>query len=468
MSPLIEKIREIVGDAGLVTGKEVTERSTNWLGLGNRQALALVRPASTNELSEVMKLCHGAAQPVVPIGGLSGLVQGTESNGNEVVVSLERMRKIEDVDEVGATMTVQAGIALQSVQEQAEESGLSFPVDLGARGSANIGGLIATNAGGNQVIRYGMMREQVLGLEAVLADGTIISSMNHMLKNNAGYDIKQLFIGSEGTLGIVTRAVLRLRPAMVSDNTVLVALDNFDNIPKLLNHFSSALGGTLAAFEVMWHNYYSMILGGNANHNAPLPTTYNYYILIEANGGQQSADTERFTDILETALSEELILDAVIASSSEQRGALWAIRDDIMTLVMTMLPAAAFDVSLPVVHMQDYVDEVEQNLQNKWQGKAKLAVFGHLGDCNIHLAVGTGVEGELVHEDVENAVYGPLAQFGGSVSAEHGIGLEKRAWLHASRTAEEIALMRVLKKALDPKNILNPGKIFDDQEKTYG
>ncbi len=462
MSQLIAQIQKIVGEADLISARDVHERPTNWLGGGNRQALAIVRPASTDELSQVMKLCHENRQTVVPIGGLSGLVQGTETTASDLVVSLERMRKIEHLDEVGATITVQAGVPLQTVQEQAEAVNLAFPVDLGARGSANIGGLIATNAGGNQVIRYGMMREQVLGLEAVLADGTIISSMNSMLKNNAGYDLKQLFIGSEGTLGIVTRAVLRLRPAMISNNTALVALNDFDDISQILKTFSGALGETLSAFEVMWNNYYSLILKGNPDHKPPLKPEYNYYILIEASGGDLDADAQRFAEVLEDALGNGLILDAVIANSQEQGKALWAIRDDIITLVMTLLPSGAFDVSLPVVHMKNYVSMVENNLQEKWGKKAKLAVFGHLGDCNIHLAVGSGVEGELPHDEVEKSVYEPLVAFGGSVSAEHGIGLEKRNWLSSSRTADEIKLMRTLKTALDPENLLNPGKVLGD------
>ncbi|MBL1430086.1 MAG: FAD-binding oxidoreductase [Robiginitomaculum sp.] len=460
MQLLFVKIEEIVGKAGIIIGDEVSSRPTNWLGLGNREAKAIIRPKTTQELSQVMQLCHAADQSVVPAGGLSGLVQGTDTVKDDVLISLERMREIEVVDEAGATMIVQAGTPLQLVQERAEQSAMSFAVDLGARGSASIGGLIATNAGGNSVIRYGMMREQVLGLEAVLADGTIISSMNSMLKNNAGYDLKQLFIGSEGTLGIVTRAVLRLRPQMISTNTVLVAVNDFENITKILKMFSSELGGTLNAFEVMWQNYYSLILGGNKQHKAPLPDEYAYYILIEACGGDQQIDAARFMQVLETALADELILDAVVASSEEQRNALWAIRDDIITLVMTMLPAAAFDVSLPIGCMEEYIDDVTSNMQDKWGDKAKLVVFGHLGDSNIHLAIGTGVENELDHGEVEQVVYQPLAAYNGSVSAEHGIGLEKRDWLSTSRSKTELDLMRSLKTMMDPKNILNPGKVL--------
>jgi FAD/FMN-containing dehydrogenase len=460
MGQLEKELLSVVGTSGLIVGDDIASRPTNWMGLGERKAKAVVRPANTEELSKVMKICHEAGQVVVPVGGLTGLVQATETEGHEVVISTERMRSIEEVDEAGATMIVQAGVPLQTVQEKADSLGMSFPLDLGARGSACIGGLISTNAGGNQVIRYGMMREQVLGLEVVLADGTILSSMNKMLKNNAGYDLKQLFIGTEGTLGIISRAVLRLRPKLVSDNTVLVALNEYENIPKLLKLFGSALGGTLNAFEVMWRNYFDLVLDTNKEHQRPIADNFAYYILVEAAGGDPETDTNRFMSVLEMALEQELILDAVLANSGEQRDALWAIRDDITALIMGLMPAGAFDVSLPIAHMQTYVSEVEQELETRFAGKAKLAVFGHLGDSNIHLAAGTGNEGELDQHQIEQAVYGPLAQYGGSVSAEHGIGLEKREWLSHSRTEAELDLMRSIKQCLDPKNILNPGKVL--------
>lgn len=457
---LLHHIAEVVGPNGLISGEDVKARPSNWMGFGNQQAIAIVRPANTSEVSAVLKLCHQAGQSIVPMGGLSGLVQGAEAGPDDILLSLERMREIENVDDLGATMVVQAGAALQTVQERAEEAGFTFPLDLGARGSAQIGGLMSTNAGGNQVIRYGMMREQVLGLEVVLADGTVLSNMNRMLKNNAGYDLKQLFIGSEGTLGIITRAVLRLRPAMASDDTALLAVSEFAAIPTLLHHFSKELGGTLTAFEVMWESHMEEILAGNASHNRPIGEKYPYYILIEAEGGNAELDSQRFASALESAFEAGLIADAVIATSKDQRDALWAIREDIITLVVHLLPSGSFDVSLPIAHMESYVQAVYRQVDEKWGGKARAVVFGHLGDSNIHLAVGTGAENELDHHEVERIVYDNLTPFEGSVSAEHGIGLEKRAWLATSRTEAEISLMRTLKNALDPKGILNPGKVI--------
>ncbi len=233
MTDLLEQIAAITGPQGLLTGADVAARAGDWLGLSTCQAKAIVRPASTQELSQIMALCHTAGQSVVPAGGLTGLVHGTDCTPDQIQISLERMRGIGAVDPVGRTMTVEAGAVVQAVQEAAAAQGLKFAVDWGARGSATIGGGIATNAGGNSVVRFGMMRESVLGLEAVLADGTVISSMNVLLKNNAAYDLKQLFIGSEGTLGIVTRAVLRLHPAPLSTQTALLALDSFAAVQAL-------------------------------------------------------------------------------------------------------------------------------------------------------------------------------------------------------------------------------------------
>ena len=460
MNALIESIRDIVGPQGVLTGEDVTSRSDSWPPTGGCQALAIVRPGDTEEVSEVLKLCHEHGQPVVTHGGMTGLVGGTKASPNEIALSLERMKNVDPVDSVNRTITVQAGVALQTVHEAAENAGLLFPLDLGARGSATIGGTIATNAGGNGVIRYGMMREQLLGVEAVLADGTVISSMKNVIKNNTGYDLKQLFVGSEGTLGIITRAVLRLRPLPRSQNTALVAIDNFDKLGQFLKDMDSALGGTLSAFEVMWNDFYTLIVGNGEKHGLPLEPSYAFYVLVESSGGDKEGDMSRFESALEEALDDELIVDAVIAQSKQQRNDLWGIRDDVEGLFESLFPPIAFDISLGIPQMEDYVEEVRTRLSDKWEN-ARMVVFGHLGDGNIHLGLGVGsLEPEVVHA-VEHIVYEALGRRGGVISAEHGIGLDKRAYLAHSRSAEEIALMKTIKLAIDPKNILNPGKILD-------
>jgi len=459
MNTLIEQIHSILGDKAILTGEDVSSRSDTWPPLGGCQAMAIVRPANTTEVSEVLRLCNAAGQSVVTHGGLTGLVGGAQAGPLDIVLSLERMNRMEPVDTVNRSVVVDAGVPLQKIQETAEAADLLFPLDLGARGSATIGGNISTNAGGNSVIRYGMAREQLLGLEAVLADGTVISAMKDVIKNNTGYDLKQLFIGSEGTLGVVTRAVLRLRPLPRSRNTALVALDSFDKVAAFLQAMDAALGGTLSAFEVMWNDFYHLIVGSGERHVPPLDADHSFYVLLESTGGSEVSDRERFETALEEALEQDLLADAVIAQSKQQREDLWAIRDDIDALARKLDPLMAFDISLRIPLLDDYVHEVRSGLTSLWPA-ARMVTFGHLGDGNIHIVLSVGSrEPEDVHR-VEKIIYESLGRHGGVISAEHGIGLQKKAYLIHSRSPQEIALMKTLKKALDPKNILNPGKII--------
>ena len=460
MSDIVADIERIVGAGGVLTGDAVKARPSGWLRPAPTQARAIVRPRSTDEVSQVLALCQARRQTVVPVGGNTGLVQGTLCGSDDLQLSLERMNAIEDIDALAGTITVQAGVPLQAVQDAARECGSMFPLDLGARGSATIGGNISTNAGGNGVIRFGMMREQVLGLEAVLADGTVLSSMNRMLKNNAGYDLKQLFIGSEGTLGVVTRAVLRLRPALRSQNTAFVAVDDYANVPRLLQLLGSELGGMLTAFEVLWADFYDTVVDGSGRHRPPVGAGHPYYVLIEARGGDQSADAARFETALESALDASLIVDAALASSQSQRDAMWAIRDDIDGLIDKFGHALSFDISLPIGDAEAYAARVNDALRKRWPDTFRGTTFGHLGDGNLHFVLTIGHDDADSEREVMDIVYRELEPHGGSVSAEHGIGVEKRPYLLRSRSETEIALMRTLKAALDPHGILNPGKIF--------
>ena len=461
MDELLTQIGGVVGAAQVLRGEDVRARREDWMSGAPCRAEAIVRPADTAELSRVMALCHAAHQPVVTHGGLTGLVHGAETTADEVVISLERMTAIETLDPIGGTLTVQAGAPLQTVQECAAEAGMQFPLDLGARGSCTIGGNIATNAGGVRVIRYGMMRQQVLGLEAVLADGSVVSSMNTMLKNNAGFDLKQLFIGSEGTLGIVTRAVLRLQPEQPASHTALVACADFAALTGLLQHVRRTLGEQLGAFEVMWQSHYALLTAQSGRHTPPLSPDFPFYALIESLGSDAAESTQRFEASIESAFEAALLSDAVVAGSEQQRDRLWAIREDIEGLLQQIAPRFAFDISLPVADMDAYVQTLEQAVTERWP-TGRLVVFGHLGDGNLHVTVGTGRDDAETRRIVETLVYAPLAALGGSVSAEHGIGLEKRNYLHLSRTPEEIALMRTLKQALDPHALLNRHKVLPD------
>ena len=410
-------------------------------------------------MAQVLKICNRFERPVVTQGGLTGVVDGARAESGDVILSMERMNRIEEIDPLGATMIVQAGTPLQVVQEQAAEHGLMFPLDLGARGTATIGGNAATNAGGNRVIRYGMVRSMILGLEAVMADGTVLSSMNRMLKNNAGYDLKHLFIGTEGTLGVVTRLVLRLVQEPSSQDTALVAMRDFGQVTAFLRFMEAGMGGTLSAFEVLWRDFYTLVTSQTSGRKPPLDPEYPYFVLVEALGSDQLIDSERFQKVLSEAFDKGLVNDAIVAKSQAERAAIWSIRDDVVQL-LELKPVFLFDVSLPISEVEAYVQNIRDQLTEEWPNQ-RLFVFGHLGDGNIHLAVSAGPENGEARAAVERIVYQPLMQLGGSVSGEHGIGLEKKPYLSWCRSPAEIILMKALKKSLDPRGILNPGKIFD-------
>jgi FAD/FMN-containing dehydrogenase len=449
-------LRAIVGDQGILEGAAVRERA-GALWHGRVDAELLVRPRSTEQVSAVLRLCHARGQTVVTHGGLTGLVNGADADARDIVLSLESMNGIERIDVGGRTLRAQAGAKLGQVQRAAEDNGMVFPLDLGARDSATVGGNISTNAGGLRVLRYGMMRNLVLGIEAVLADGTVLTSLNRMLKNNAGYDLKQLFIGSEGTLGVVTRAELRLVSRTRSQETMLASLPDFDALTELLARLDSGLGGQLAAFEALWGNYYDYNTAPPAMNSAPLSRGAPFYAIAETLGGDPEHDRAQLETVLGKALEDGILTDVTIASSEVERRAIWNIREDVWQ-VKNIAPLLTFDVSLPIENMKEYVREVNASVQ-AFAGDNRSFVFGHMADGNLHIVVAAG-DDAATRARVEEMVYRPLASIGGSVSAEHGIGLEKRAYLPLSRTAAEISTMRLLKNALDPKGILNPGKVF--------
>jgi FAD/FMN-containing dehydrogenase len=452
---LLAELRALVGEQGLVTGERLTDRVYD-PHVGSVAAKVLVRPADTSQVSAVLRLCHSRAQPVVPHGGLTGLVGGGAAAESELILSLEALSRIESVDLAGRTMRVEAGVTLQRVQEEAERFNLMFPLDLGARGSATIGGNISTNAGGMRVVRFGMMRSLVLGIEAVLADGTVLCCLNRMLKNNAGYDLKHLFIGSEGTLGVVTRADLRLAARPISSCSAFVACRDFNAMTELLGMLDARLGGQLSAFEALWPQFYQLTTTAPARSSPILPYGYAMYALIEALGADPEADQHRFERVLADALESGFIVDAVIAKSEADRDAMWAPREDVFQMERYG-PSHHFDVSLAIADMPRYLDTLHRALDDRLPG-AKTFVFGHVADGNLHISV---CAGDAAGHVVENCVYAPLRDLTGCISAEHGIGLERKAYLAISRTQAEIATMRALKAALDPRGILNRGKVID-------
>ncbi len=454
MKNAIADLSALLGPGGVLTGSEAQEAAfSSWTRLG--APLAIVRPSTPQQVAAVVGRIGAAGGSIVPWGGRTGLVDGANAEG-AVALSLERLTAIEEIDVAGSTMTVQAGCTVQAAAEAAEAHGLLFPLDLGSRGSATIGGAVSTNAGGNRVLRFGMMRDMVLGLEAVLADGTVVSALNPLIKNNAGYDIKQLFIGSEGTLGIVTRAVLRLRPLPASQSAAFMSVQSFEKLPKLLRRLERELSGGLSAFEVMWPEFYELVTTAPAQGRPLLPPGAPHYVLVESLGGDQAQDTARLEAALAGAMEDGLIDDAVIAKSEAERRRMWALRDDVAQVARNG-PVFTFDVSLKLSRMESYLDDVRRALTQAWPA-ASLVVFGHLGDGNLHLIVGVG--DREARDAVEHIVYGLLQPAGGSISAEHGIGLQKREFLGLSRSPQEIAVMRTLKAALDPAGVLNPGKVL--------
>ena len=456
---VLEELKAFLPKKALLLDQEVTSRTAGGLHTEEPiQARLIVRPQSTDEVSKILSVCNKQEQPIVVHGGVTGLVYGTRTSEDQIILSLERMNKIEEVDLIGRTMTCQSGVTLQDIQERAEELDMIFPLDLGARGSCSIGGNVSTNAGGNRVIRFGMTRDSVLGIEAVTPDGTILSSMNKMIKNNAGYDLKQMFIGTEGTLGVVTKCVLRLREAPISQNTALVGINDFSSIIKFLKYIDSGLGGNMSAFEVMWKEFYDMVTNSIDKKALPLKPNIPYYILVESMGSNQTKDQEHFEFLLSNALEESMIVDAVLAKSEKERMGLWSLRDDVEKQSQ-FGPTLMFDVSLPISKMEEYVANVNNNLNKYWKN-FNFIVWGHLADGNLHLVAGVGDLQEKTIKKIERSIYDPLEIIGGSVSAEHGIGIEKKPYLHLSRTKEEINYMKILKKTFDPKMILNPDLIF--------
>jgi FAD/FMN-containing dehydrogenase len=453
---LLDQIRSIVGSDGVITGADVRARYPGYF-MSSVGADAICMPRTTQQVSKIMALCNAMHQAVVVQGGMSGWVRATQTEAGELALSLERMNEIELVDTANRTVIVQAGVVLETLQKHLEQFDLSFPLDLGGRGSCQVGGNASTNAGGMRVIRYGMMRDQVLGMEAVLADGRIVSSLNRMIKNNTGYDLKQLFIGSEGTLGVITRLVLRLRERPKSSNTALVSAHSFDQIARMLRHMDGELGGQLSAFEMIDNNFYRVNTSAG-RHGAPLPPGSPFYAIIEALGADQQRDTEIFDNALERAVEGGLIDDAVIAKSERERASIWEVREDLQHIVRDFRPFYAFDVSLPVGDMEQYMTRVTSALHASWPS-GSIAFLGHVGDGNLHIAIGAG--GTDDRHGVEACVYEPLRGIGGSISAEHGIGLEKKPWFSISRSDDEVNIMRDVKQLLDPNCILNPGKIFD-------
>jgi FAD/FMN-containing dehydrogenase len=447
---LTTALREVVGDSHVLTDPDLrAPYETDWTGRFTGRAAVVVRPSSTEEVAAVARACSTAGVPMVVQGGNTGLVGGGVPRDGEVLVSLARLNLLDPVDTVEAQVTAGAGVTLERLQQHARAVGLDFGVDLAARSSATVGGLVATNAGGIRVLRYGSMRTQIAGMEVVLADGTVVSRLTGLAKDNTGYDLPQLVAGSEGTLAIVTRVRLRLVPLLPARAVALVALDSTEAALEVLA--AARALPTLAAAELIYADGLDLVRG-YARTPAPFATAYPAYVVLEC-----AARTDP-TDSILTMLGEcEAVQDATVAADAAGRARLWAYRESHTEAIGAAGVPVKLDVCVPLRALPALVAELPGAVATV-APKARSIVFGHLNEGNLHVNV-LGAEGEEA-EEVTDAVLRLVARHRGSISSEHGIGTAKAPWLALSRSPEEIATMRRIKAALDPANLLNPGVLF--------
>jgi FAD/FMN-containing dehydrogenase len=454
--PIIEDLRNALGDDAVLTGDAIGERHRGDASqTGRNLPKAVLRPASVEAVAAALRICNEHRQSVVPQGGLTGLAGGANPTVADIALSLERLTGIEEIDEAAATMTVKAGTPLEVAQSAAEAKGFLLAIDLGSRGSCHIGGNLSTNAGGLRVIRHGVTRDNVLGLEAVLADGTVLTMLNKMVKNNTGYDLRQLFIGAEGTLGVITRAVLRLRPLPRGRATALCALATYDEVVRLLKRAQRDLAG-LSAFEAMWQSYFSF--NEKAEEVSLFDSDHPFAVILETDGSDPDQDGDRFESFLGDLLEQGLIADALIARSEKDRRSFWAVREGLA--MDRLLPSLVnLDVSMTIGSIGSFTETCASALAERFPG-SHVSFYGHIGDSNLHIAVSVEGASESDLHDIDAIVYRLVQAHGGSISAEHGIGTLKRDFLGFSRSPEELEVMRRIKTALDPNGILNPGKVF--------
>ena len=463
---LLESLRAIVGPANVLTDGDLAGYEVDWRKRYRGKALAVVRPGSTDEVAQVVAACARHGTSIVPQGGNTGLVGGgvPDDSGSQVVLTLSRMDRVRRIDAANLTMTVEAGCVLQSVQEAAAAQGLLFPLSLAAEGSCTIGGNLATNAGGTQVLRYGNARELFLGLEVVTAQGEVWHGLSGLRKDNTGYDLRDLYIGSEGTLGIITAATLKLYPQPAAVLTALAALPSLEAAIGLLQLAQARLGAGLTGFEVMGEFALGLVRRHYPQLRQPLPPS-PWTVLLEQSDTENEAHARTlFEGLLESALEQGLITDAAVAESIEQSNALWHLRESIPLAQSEEGLNIKHDISLPVSRIVDFVAATDAALRAALPG-VRLVNFGHLGDGNLHYNVQAPEGGDAKqflqrHEaEVNTIVYDAVGASGGSISAEHGIGALKRDELALRKSPVALQLMRSIKRALDPDGLMNPGRV---------
>ncbi len=467
-APLIARLGAVVGPGGLVTDPpEMAPYLIDWRELYQGRAAAIVRPANTAEVAAVVGLCAATRTPIVPQGGNTGMCGAAtpDASGNAIVIALGRMNRIIELDALNNTMTVEAGCILANIQQAALDADRFFPLSLGAEGSCQIGGNLATNAGGSNVLRYGNTRDLVLGLEVVVADGRVWNGLRGLRKDNTGYDLRHLFIGAEGTLGIITKAVLKLFPRPRASVTAVAAICSAEAAVELLALLRRHCGDRVSGFEIMSRNCLEMVLRQIPGTRDPLPKPEPWYILAELTDTHEgSAIRAELESALAAGIEHKLVSEAVIAASQQQAQALWRLRDAIPDAARNEGLVYRHDIAVTVSRIPEFIAAASNALEARFPG-VRIICFGHVGDGNLHFnAFVPGRERAdpqaRAATDVNRVVHDIVYQFGGSMSAEHGIGQAKRGELERYKGGVELELMRALKQAFDPHNLMNPGKVL--------
>jgi FAD/FMN-containing dehydrogenase len=468
MDKILDALRAIVGDAHVLTGGDLSAWELDWRKRARGKALAVVRPADTAQVAAVVRACAAAGVPMVPQGGNTGLVGGStpDASGRQVVLSLQRMNAVRAIDSANLTMTVEAGCILQTLQETAEKAGFLFPLSLAAEGSCTIGGNLGSNAGGTQVVRYGNARDLCLGLEVVTAQGEVWEGLSGLRKDNTGYDLRDLFIGSEGTLGIITAATMKLYPMPAAQLTAWAAVPSMEAAVTLLGLAHRHLGAGLTGFEVMGQFALGLVAKHFKQQRVPLYEDTAFCVLLENSDHEsESHAREQFERLLETAMEDGCVTDAVVAENLQQAHQLWHVRESIPLAQAEEGLNIKHDISVPVSLIPEFVRVTDELLEKAIPG-VRLVNFGHLGDGNLHYNVQAPAEGDAAaflrdqEENVNALVYDSVQAFGGSISAEHGVGSLKLDKLEKHKSPVALGLMRAIKRGLDPENLMNPGRVL--------
>lgn len=461
------RLIHVVGEEGVILNPAEQEFYVNdWLGKAHGRTVAVVRPRNTAEVSAVMRLCHQSQTPVVPQGGNTGMSGGAtpDMSGAQVVLSLNRMKRIHEVDPVNNTLTADAGVILAEIQQAARAVDRYFPLSLGAEGSCTIGGNLATNAGGTGVLRYGNTRDLTLGLEVVLPDGRIWNGLRGLRKDNTGYDLKDLFIGSEGSLGIITGVVLKLFAAPAGRVSAWVGAKELTSVVTLLNRLQAACGPRLSAFEMMSESSLALVTRHLDGHFSPLNQAYPYYALIELADTNLNGLQEMLQEALTSAIDDGLIDDCVVAMNEAQSVSMWRLREGISMAQVKAGKAVKHDIALPISSLATFVKEADQIVMNSFPD-LPIINFGHIGDGNLHynVLVPLDISPSLYKEttaELNKRIHDLVTQFNGSISAEHGVGTLRRDELKRYKSSVEMDLMNAIKRTIDPNQIMNPGKLL--------